>query len=478
MGNLSFSNTISHSNQDIDKSILNFDSINGTGYFINAKGGTIGNNNSAPFDDVTGKMYIYGDFGEDNYKDTISYTGILKANQFHATVISMSPLYLVKSSGLDSNHDFTMELTRVKFTSGVVEDHGVGEYLEDNYSDSHNNYKNSFYNNLKIIDSKDKLNSTLNQTFGTSIFPTLTKQTFDAITSLNVEGVYNIANFNIYAPVGTIKVDGTFKNTHTKVKNTNSENNYKSSDNNMSFWVEKKLTPNFKIGTIHSFSDSNTDMTDDYTYRDDYYYSGGIYGVYEHNSVLYTTALTIGGDYSHLNRYNDTQVGDFRNSSTNKNLFIGLNNLVYRRFDFTHNIYFVPKGELNIIGLHQGEINEGGASGMTVHSKNTTSVEPGLGFDLGKDFYYKDIHKFSLSSGVMNYYELANPYDNLEANFKPFGNSNLTLNKYKNDLYHVKFSIKEGYEYSDYFGVYLHQDYTLSKHQNQFEYGINVIYKF
>ncbi|MCK5780481.1 MAG: autotransporter domain-containing protein, partial [Psychrilyobacter sp.] len=450
-----------------------------TGYFVNAKGGTMGST-SGNWDNVTGKMYISGDFGENNFNNSINYTGILKANNFNANTISMSPLYSIKSSGLNSNKEFTMEISRVKFTSGIVADKNVGRLLEDNYSNSNNSYKNSFYNLLKgtSIDSTAKLNSALNSTFGTTIFPTLTKQTFDTISRLNINGIYNIANFNPYSKVGTVNVNGTFDNSHLKVKNVESDNNYKSSNSDMSFWIEKKLTPNFKLGTIQTFSDSSVSMSDDNTYRDDYYYSGGIYGVYEHNLVLYTTQLTVGGNYSHLNRYNNTGVGDFRNSSTNKNLFLGLNNLVYKRYSFNHDIYIVPKGEFNIVGLHQGEINEGGASGMDIHSKNTTSIEPGIGFDLGKDFYYNDIHKFSLSSGVMNYYELADPYDNLEANFKPFGDSVLTLNKYNNDPYHVKFTLKEGYEYSDYLGIAIHQDYTLSRHQYQFEYGANITYKF
>jgi len=142
LGNLSFS-----------LKSLDFDSINGTGKFVNAKGGTMGNQNNQGFSDVKGRVYVSGDFGENDYSNKITTASILKTNNFHGKVISDSPMYSVNEAYDQSTNELKFTLTRIKFTSGLIEDDNLGNYLEDNYYDSNNYAKNSFYNGLKNIDS-------------------------------------------------------------------------------------------------------------------------------------------------------------------------------------------------------------------------------------------------------------------------------------------------------------------------------------
>jgi hypothetical protein len=323
-----------------------------------------------------------------------------------------------------------------------------------------------------------KLNSQLNLTFGTYIFPIVTKQTFDKVGSLNITALDTVSYFDTSKEVGEILVNGNYGNTKTKVKNLDSNNDYKSNDTNMIFWIEKYTSPNLKLGTVFNFSDSNTNMKDDDTYRNDYYGSGGIYAVYDDNSIIYTSIFSVGGDYSHLDRYNDSNIGDFKNSSKDMNFFTGLNNSVYKEFDFNKS-YITPKAELNIIGLHQGEINEGGNYGVNIDAENSISVQPGLGAEIGRGFNPSIKHTLSLSAGVMNYVEVGDPYHDLEGSMNAFkSNNKFKIDKYDDDLVHSKISIKEGYQYLDTFGFYLHENYTISKHEEQFEYGVNVIFIF
>jgi hypothetical protein len=463
--------------QPINKSILDYDSLNGSGEFVNAKGGTMGNANAKAFDEVKGKVYVSGDFGEDNYQDTIKTDSILKTKKFDGKVISDSPMYKAKSAYNKNTKELKFTLKRVKFTDGIIKDTGIALYLENNYNDSHNTQKNKFYNTLKSLSSIDQLNTQLNTTFGTYIFPTITKQTFDKISDLNITALDSVSYFDPSRSLGEIVINGNYGNTKTKVKNLNSNNDYKSSDTNMIFWIEKYTSANLKLGTVFSFSDSSTNMKDDDTYRDDYYGSAGAYVVYDSNSVIYTSIISVGGDYNHLNRYNDSQIGDFKNSSTNKNLFLGLNNSVYKEFDLKKS-YITPKAELNIIGLNQGEINEGGDYGIDVDTTNSVSIQPGLGVEVGHGFNPTPNHNFSLSAGVMNYVEVGTPYNDLDASISSFGDNKLKIEKYNDDIVHSKISIKEGYQYLDRFGIYLNEDYTISKHQEQFEYGANIVYVF
>ncbi len=471
LGNVSFATTT-------NTTILNYDNLNGTGEFVNAKGGTMGNSNGQAFDDVKGKVYVSGDFGENNYSNTLHTDSILKTKKFSGTIISDSPMYkITKYNDPNHNQEFKFTLTRVKFTNGIIKDKNIALYLENNYSDTHNATKNKFYNNLKTLSSLSQINSQLNTTFGTYIFPIITKQTFDKISELNITALDSVSYFDTSKSVGDIVVNGNYGNTKTKVKNLDSNNDYKSSDTNMVFWVEKYATPNLKLGTVFSFSKSYTNMKDDDTYRDDYYGSGGIYAVYNDDSIIYTSILSFGGDYNHLNRYNDSSIGDFKNSSTNKNFFAGLNNSVYKEFDFDKS-YITPKAELNIVGLHQGEIIEGGNYGIDVDSENSVSVQPGLGVEVGHGFNPSPKHSFSLSAGVMNYVEVGTPYNDLDGSMNAFGNNKFKIEKYDDDIVHSKISVKEGYQYLDRFGIYLNENYTISKHQEQFEYGANLVFIF
>ncbi|MCK5780618.1 MAG: hypothetical protein KAH04_06330, partial [Psychrilyobacter sp.] len=264
IGNVS-SFATSSTPKNINQSILNYDSLNGTGYFVNAKGGTMGNQNGKPFDDVTGKAYVSGDFAENNPNDTIiPTTKVFSAQKFSGTAVSDSPFFKAFIYNIPNTKDYSFELRRkldikfiksftfdtetVKYTmstnpsneisgdatvsgllfdttgssvdvvntnnfsatlhlnsnllltnlrkvntsgttysfkvdvrkfSSLITNEDVGQYLDSNSSKSNNSYSKLFFSNMFNVSTKEKLNSILNETFGTTIFPTLTKQTFD-----------------------------------------------------------------------------------------------------------------------------------------------------------------------------------------------------------------------------------------------------------------------------------------------------------
>lgn len=457
--------------------ILNFNDFNGTGKFINAKGGIITSSDNKPYSNVVGNIYVSGDFGEDNYSNIIHSDPIFKTLKFNGDIWSESPLYTIKEHLDPITNEFIFELNRNKFTENLIYEDELAKFLESNYQDTNNRNKNNFYNQLKKINNKDQLNREINTVFGIGVFPTLTRQTFDSINDINNTSLLLISKFDVNSLVGDIKVDSSYRRFNSKNKSINNFSDYEISSNILSFWVEKKVTQEIEIGTIYTLSDSSTKMTKNNTYRDDFYYSGGIYTTYNYDSIIFNSLFSIGGNYNNVDRYNQSSLGDFKNSSTNKNFYLGLNNLVYKKIDFDY-ASLTPKFEFNITGLHQNKIKENGEFGIQIEPTNNISIKPGIGIQIEKDLYITPIHKFKVDLGVLSYFELGNPYKDLEASSEAFDDETYKIKKYNSDAVETKFLLREGYNFSDKFEITLDESYTISKNQNQFKYGVNFIFIF
>ncbi|UUV18066.1 autotransporter outer membrane beta-barrel domain-containing protein [Fusobacteria bacterium ZRK30] len=461
----------------ISADTLDFDTFNGSGKFINAKGGIITSPDNKPYDDVIGKLYVWGDFGEDNYSDSIQTHKIFTALKFNGTVISESPIYNAEIGSDPSTNEFHFILTRNKFNGGVIENNELGELLETGYFNDNNPLKNKFYNDIKIFDSKEKLNLAIDETFGINTYPVITKQTLETITEVNTSIINSISTIDKYSLTGDIKMMGNYKFNNVKFKNTDNLYGYKTESLIVSIGAETKIYSNLKIGTMHSFIDSTTDMENDKGSRDDFYYQGGLYVVYDADSVIYSSLLSVGGSDTDLYRYNSSPLGDFINESNMTNLFLGLNNSIYKKFKFGKS-YISPKIEINFIRLYQEGINEGGDYGIEIDKINSLSIEPGIGFSIEKIFDITYATQLNIGAEVMNYIEIADPYKNFDATLKTINSEKYTIEKYENSIYHIDFSFKQGLKNLNGLGFYLTEDYILSENQEQFKFGLNIFYIF
>jgi len=457
-------------------SVLDFDAFNGSGKFINAKGGVISSFSDKAYDDVTGKVYVSGDFGEDNYLNTIKTDKVFSALKFNGTVISDSPVYGAEIGRDPSTNEFYFILSRNKFNR-FIENNELGELLEVGYFDDNNPLKNKFYNDIKIFDSKEKLNSAIDETFGINIYPIITKQTLEAIADVNTSTINSISTIDEYSLIGDIKMLGSYKFNTVKFKNIDNINGYETESNIISVGAETKIHSDLKMGTIFNLIDSSTDIKDSKGYREDFYYQGGIYAIYDIDSVIYSTLFSVGGSYTDIYRYNRSPLGDFKNKSKVINLFLGLNNSVYKKFKFDR-LSISPKAELNFIGLNQGEINEGGDYGLEIDQIHSLSIEPGIGFNVEKTFNITRFTQLNIGAEIMNYIEIADPYKDLDARLKTVSSKKYNIEKYDNSIYYIDFSFKQSLKSLNGLSFYLTERYTLYENQEQFKFGLNALYIF
>lgn len=457
--------------------ILDFDAFNGSGKFINAKGGVISSSSDKPYDDVTGKIYVSGDFGEDNYLNTIKTDKVFSALKFNGTVVSDSPIYSAEIDRDSSTNEFYFILNRNKFNEGVIENNELSELLEAGYFDENNTLKNKFYNDIKIFDSKEKLNLAIDETFGINVYPVITKQTLETIADVNTSTINNISTIDEYLLIGDIKMLGSYKFNTVKFKNVDNIEGYEAESNIISFGGETKIRSDLKIGTIFNLIDSSTDMDNSKGYREDLYYQGGIYTVCNIDSVTYSTLLSVGGSYTDIYRYNSSSLGDYKNESNITNIFLGLNNSVYKKIRFSK-LSISPKAELNVIGLNQGEINERGDYGLEIDQINSLSVEPGIGFNVEKPFDMTRFIQLNIGAEVMSYIEIADPYKNLDVALKTISSKKYSIEKYDNSVYHIDFLFKQNLKSLNGLSFYLSENYILSENQEQFKLGLNILYIF
>ena len=457
--------------------VLDFDAFNGNGKFINAKGGVISSSSNKPYNDVTGKIFVSGDFGENNYLNIIKTDKVFSALKFNGTVISDSPIYVAKIGSNSATNEIYFILTRNKFNGGVIENNELGEILEAGYFDDNNTLKNKFYNDIKTFDSKEKLNLAIDETFGINIYPVITKQTLEIIADISSSTINSISTIDEYSLVGEIKMLGSYKFNTIKFKNIDNVEGYETESNIISFGAEAKIHSGLKIGTMFNLIDSNTDMDNSKGYREDLYYQGGIYTVCNVDSVTYSTLLFIGGSYTDIYRYNSSSLGDYKNESNMTNLFIGLNNSVYKKFRFGK-LSISPKAELNVIGLNQGEINEGGDYGLEIDQINSLSIEPGIGFNVKKIFDITHFTQLNIGAEIMNYVQVADPYKDLDARLKTISSKKYDIEKYDNSIYHIDFAFKQSLKSLNGLSFYLTENYILSKNQEQFKFGLNALYIF
>ncbi|GLI56585.1 hypothetical protein PM10SUCC1_20990 [Propionigenium maris DSM 9537] len=458
---------------------LDFDLFNGSGKFINAKGGTITSPDNDPYDDVTGRVYVSGDFGENDYSDSIETHTIFTALKFSGIVSSESPVYNAEIGSDLSTNEYYFVLTRNKFNEGIIKNRELGEILEAGYFDDNNPLKDRFYNGIKNFYSREDLNSAIDETFGVNFYPLVTKQTLEIITDANASVMDTVSTIDEYLLAGNVKALADYKYHRVKVDSADNFNGYETKSSVISFGAETKVNSDLKIGTMCTFIDSTTDMDDYEGSRDDFFYIGRLHMVYDTDSAIFSSMLSAGGSDTDIYRYNFSSLGDFRSDSHLTNFFLGLNNSVYKKFELGRS-EVTPRIELNLIGLHQGEIEEDGDYGLEIDEINTLSVKPGVGFSVGRVFNITHRTKLNIEADVMNYIEVGDPYEDLDIKLNTVSPKEGSIEKYDQNSYHLELSLKQGLKSLNGLSFSLVENWSLYENQDRFtfEFELELSYIF
>jgi hypothetical protein len=461
----------------VSADILNFDLFNGSGKFINAKGGTITTPDNDPYEGVVGTLYVSGDFGEDDYSDSVQSDTIFNALDFDGTVISVSPVYNAEIASNLSSNEFYFTLTRNNFDEGVIENKELGRVLEAGYFDDESLLKDQFYNEIKNFSSNEELNSAVEDTFGVNFTPLITKQTQEIINDATASAMDSVSYIDKDLPTGYRKMLADYRINRVKINGKDNFEGYQIESSTISFGIEEKINSNFKRGTIFTIIESSTDMDNHKGGRDDFLYQGSFYGVYEVDSVIYSSMLSFGGSDTDIYRYNNSTLGDFVNVSNLNNFYLGLNNSVYKEYQ-VGKLNITPKAELNLIWLNQGEINENGDYGLEIDRVKILSVKPGIGFNIQREFHIADKTKLSIEADIMNYIDVVDPYKDLEVKLKTVSPEKGTIESYSSDMYHLDLSFKQSLKNSDYLSFSLMESYIFSDNQKQFKLELQFSYIF
>ena len=458
---------------------LDYDDFNGTGQFINAKGGSITSPDDLPYDDVIGTLYVSGDFGENDYSETIETDIIFSALDFNGLIVSDSPVYEAEIGNIPSTPDYYFVLTRNKFDEGVIENRELGRILELGYFDDNNLLKDNFYNEIKIFYSSTNLNDAVEETFGVNYFPLVTKQSLEILTNANRSVLKYVSDIDEDFPIGYVKMLGNYTYQEVHVDRVDSYDGYETNSSIISFGAEKKLSKDLKIGVMGTFVDSTTDMDNSKASRDDFFYLGLLFAVYRDDTITYSSVLSLGGAHTDIYRFNSSSLGDYMNESDMTSYFIGLNNSVYKRFQ-TGKSYIKPGVELNIEGLKQGAISENGDYGLEIDEIKTLSVKPGLGIVVGRDFGITHKTKLNLEADAVGYVEAGEPYKDLDVRMKTISSEKAAIEKYDYHHYHLDLSLKQSLKSTNGLNLSLVEKWVLFENQDRFEFnlGLEVYYVF
>ncbi len=453
--------------------ILDFDAFNGSGKFINAKGGFITSPNNAPYDDVIGTLYVAGDFGENDYSNNIKTHIIFTALKFNGIVASESPVYNAEIASDPSTNTFYFVLTRNKFDEGIIENRELGRILELGYFDDNSFLKNNFYNEIKNFYSISDLNDAVEETFGVNYFPIVTKQNLEIFINANTSVMDNVSDIDEYFPIGYVKMLGNYIYQEIHVDRADNYDGYETNSSIISFGAEKKLNEDLKVGVMGTFVDSTTDMDNYKASRDDFFYLGHLFAVYRDETITYTSMLSLGGAHTDIYRFNSSSLGDFMNESDMTSYFVGLNNSAYKRFQAGKS-YIKPGVELNILGLKQGAITENGNYGLEVDKINTLSIKPGLGLVVGSDFGITHKTKANLEADIIGYVEVGEPYKDMDVRMKTISSEKATIEKYDYHHYHLNISLKQSLKSINGLNLSLVEKWVLFENQDRFEFNLGL----
>ena len=352
---------------------------------------------------VNGDVYLSGDYGKNNFDDKISVEG-LDIKEHNGDVKANSVMYDYNSN------DKTLE--RKEF-SDIMANQEFASYLEDNYLDG-DIIRQELYNNLKLIDNVKEFNRATNNLFGNDIYPSLKKQTFDMIRfnkNTLVENVFETEANKEWRVIGGAD--------YTNIEaNPSNLSGYDTDIKSVFVGADKEINSNHRLGGVLNVGTLESDFDMNNARREDTFVQGNIYSIYNYNGIQFINNFFLGLSEGDLER--DLKFGDVygRQKGDIDTNYLGLNNIVTKKFDFDNSIYLKPKAEFNITQLQMGDIKENGNYGLVVDKQDVTSIEAGFGIEAGKHFDITDTLVGTVKVYGNYLAELSDPYEEMEVKLR------------------------------------------------------------
>lgn len=407
---------------------------------------------------VNGDVYLAGDYGKNNFEDKVSVEG-LDIKEHNGEVKSNSVMYDYNSAD--------KSLERKEF-SDIMANQEFASYLEDNYLDG-DIIRQELYNNLKLIDNVKEFNRATNNLFGNDIYPSLKKQTFDMIRfnkNTLVENVFETEANKEWRVIGGAD--------YTNIEaNPSNLAGYDTDIKSVFVGADKEINSNHRLGGVLNVGTLKSDFDMNNARREDTFVQGNIYSIYNYNGIQFINNFFLGlseGDLERDLKFGDVEGRQKGDIDTN---YLGLNNIVTKKFDFDNSIYLKPKAEFNITQLQMGDIKEDGNYGLVVDKQDVTSIEAGIGLEAGKHFDLTDTLVGTVKIYGNYLAELSDPYEEMEVKLRRIDYSDtVKLSDYDDEDYKdlgIRFELS-----NESVTTYVEYNYTFE--DDFFTAGIN--YKF
>ena len=406
----------------INKGKIFGDKVETAGGIIKNDGGTIesttinvsngkfvqGANGKLEAEKVNGDIYLAGNYAENNFNDKITVNGNISIKEHNGEIKSDSIMYDYNST------DKTLE--RKEF-SEFLNNKNIASYLEDNYMDG-DLIRQELYNNLKDINTVKEFNRATNNLFGNDIYPALNKQTLEMVR-FNRDTLYSQV-FNQDTDKDTRIIAGAdYKNFDVDSSNLSG---YDTDIQSVFIGMDKQMSANNRLGGIINVGKMKSSFEMNNAERDDMFVQANLYNIYQNNGYRLVNNLFIGATDGDLER--DLKFGDVygRQSADIDSTYIGLNNVLTRRFDF-NTFYVTPKLEANFTQLMNSEIKEDGNYGLEIEKQDVTSIEAGVGIEVGKEFMLTDTLKAGVKLSGTYLAELSDPYEEVNVRLRQINHS-------------------------------------------------------
>ncbi|NDI77292.1 MULTISPECIES: autotransporter outer membrane beta-barrel domain-containing protein [Psychrilyobacter] len=311
-----------------------------------------------------------------------------------------------------------------------------------------------------------------------SYYPALAKQTFEIMSDSNQVIFNNVIDNVKYREVNEIIAIAGVNGTRLE-SDSGSTSGYDTDLHSVYLGVEKQLSNNNRVGGIITIGKNDTEFTDiEDGSREDYYYQGNLYYIYENYERLKFVSMFFGGvtDTS-LER---TQIFDDLNETMAddiNNYYLGVNNELSKKYYYDQN-YIKPKFEINFAYMMQNDISESGGQGLEIDGVNSISIETGIGLALGRDFYLENRSKINLEGSVAGYVELGDPYKDLNSTINALKTDKVKIDGYNNDSFYGDISVGGSYETDDLLTIYTKVEYRIGDNLEEFVGNIGLNYLF
>lgn len=379
-------------------------------------------------DSIVGDYYMSSTPTKGTYEDTIQVNDLFKTDNMNANIYSNSAMYDAKLNSSNSLNSFGVELSRKNFNS-LIKNHSYASYLENNYTATGTKEKTRLYDIYKGIDTNEKLNLAVNNTFGDSIYPTLIKQTFDMVKSNNKRIKDEVLNF---PSIDETRYIGFANYLDSDIKLDGDQSDYSSRISSVSLGIDRLVVPNFRLGGVITVGKTNYDFEDNNARRDEDVYQFNMFGMYQKDNLLSTASAYLGKSSGDLKRDSSLPTINEEMSGDLKNTYYGIDLSIEKRYDIKK-VKVIPKASLNIMNVEQEGIKENGTYGLSTDSINSTSVEGGVGLGLERTFAFKNDFKITPAIDAMYYREFADPYDETGAKIKSVSNDKVKITSYDAD---------------------------------------------